>query len=256
MAVKQKISKDELLDKYKKIKGRVHSIETFGAVDGPGIRFVLFLQGCHLRCLYCHNPDSWDVNGGQEISIKNILKNILAYKKFYKKGGVTISGGEPLLQHEFLYSLLEALEILGLHTAIDTNGFIDLKYSKKCIDKANMLLLDIKEIDEDDCIALTEQTNKNTLDTLQYCQDTNKCVWIRFVCIPGYTLKSEKIHKLSQLLQGYSCVQKVQLIPFHQLGSYKYKELKIPYKLESTPIPTNEEMHEAEKIIRQYNLPM
>ena len=126
-----KINKEEILNNYRKIKGRVHSIEIFGAVDGPGIRFVLFLQGCYLRCLYCHNPDSWNPHGGTEISVKNILKNILAYKKFYKNGGVTISGGEPLLQHEFLYSLLEVLEILGFHTAIDTNGFIDLKHSKK-----------------------------------------------------------------------------------------------------------------------------
>ncbi|RAX52084.1 pyruvate formate-lyase 1-activating enzyme [Helicobacter sp. 16-1353] len=250
------MNKEQFLDNYKKIKGRIHSIETFGAVDGPGIRFVLFLQGCYLRCLYCHNPDSWDLNGGQEINLKNILKNILAYKKFYKKGGVTISGGEPLLQHEFLYHLLDALQILGFHSAIDTNGFVDLKFSKKCIDKADMLLLDIKEVDEDDCIELTEQSNENTLKTLNYCQEINKCVWIRYVCIPGYTLKNEKIHKLAQLLQQYSCVQKVQLIPFHQLGSYKYKELKIPYKLESTPIPTSEEMYEAEKIIRQYNLPL
>lgn len=256
MSIKQKINKEEILERYKKIKGRIHSIETFGAVDGPGVRFVLFLQGCYLRCLYCHNPDSWNPSGGTEISIKNILKNILAYKKFYKNGGVTISGGEPLFQHEFLYSLLEALEILGFHTAIDTNGFIDLKYSKKCIDKANMLLLDIKEVDEADCIALTEHSNKNTLNTLEYAQSINKCVWIRYVCVPGYTLSVEKIHKLGELLRQYSCIQKVQLIPFHQLGSYKYEELNIPYKLDSTPTPTKEEMYEAEKILRQYNLPI
>ncbi len=251
-----KINKADFVNNVKKIKARVHSIESFGAVDGPGIRFVLFLQGCHLRCLYCHNPDSWEVNAGTEVSLKNILKNILAYKKFYKKGGITISGGEPLLQHEFLYHLLDALEVLGFHSAIDTNGFIDLKFSKKCIDKASMLLLDIKEVDENDCIALTEQSNKHTLATLQYCEDIGKCVWIRYVCVPGYTLKYDKIHKLGNLLKNYSCVQKVQLIPFHQLGSYKYNELKIPYKLESTPIPTNDEMQCAEAIIRQYGLPM
>ena len=251
-----KINKEEILNNYKKIKGRVHSIETFGAVDGPGIRFVLFLQGCYLRCLYCHNPDSWNPQGGNEISVKNILKNILAYKKFYKNGGVTISGGEPLFQHEFLYSLLEALEILGFHTAIDTNGFIDLKYSKKCIDKANMLLLDIKEVDEFDCIVLTEHSNQNTLKTLAYAQSINKCVWIRYVCVPGYTLSTEKIHKLGALLNKYSCIQKVQLLPFHQLGSHKYKELHIPYKLENTRAPTNDEMIEAQNILKQYNIPL
>lgn len=242
----------EIIKNCPKIKARVHSIESFGAVDGPGVRFVLFLQGCHLRCLYCHNPDSWDLLGGMEISLKNILKNILAFKKFYKKGGVTISGGEPMLQHEFLFELLNALNLLGLHSAIDTNGFIDLKFSQKCIDKADMLLLDIKEVDNDDCIKLTEYGNQNALKTLAYCESIKKCVWIRFVCVPNYTLKDAKIHKLGQLLQKYSCIQKVDLIPFHQLGSYKYKALNLAYKLESTPIPSENEMKNARAILKQY----
>lgn len=242
----------EIIKNCPKIKARVHSIESFGAVDGPGVRFVLFLQGCHLRCLYCHNPDSWDLLGGVEISLKNILKNILAFKKFYKKGGVTISGGEPMLQHEFLYELLTALNVLGLHSAIDTNGFIDLKFSQKCIDKADMLLLDIKELSSDDCIKLTEYSNQNALKTLDYCESVKKCVWIRFVCVPNYTLKDEKLHKLGQLLQKYSCVERVDLIPFHQLGSYKYKALNISYKLESTPTPSESEMKNARAILNGY----
>ncbi|MDE6886868.1 MAG: pyruvate formate lyase-activating protein [Helicobacteraceae bacterium] len=250
----KKINKIEFINNVKKIKARVHSIETFGAVDGPGIRFVLFLQGCHLRCLYCHNPDSWDLNSGNEVSLKNILKNIMAYKKFYKKGGVTISGGEPLLQHEFLFEFLDALNMLGFHSAIDTNGFIDLKYSQKCIDRANMLLLDIKELEEEDCIELTGYSNKNTLKTLQYCQSINKEVWIRYVCVPNYTLKNEKLHKLGNLLKDYSCVKKVDLIPFHQLGSYKYKDLNIAYKLESSPTPSTEQMQNAKEIINGYGL--
>lgn len=247
-----KESKLDFINNLPKIKARVHSIETFGAVDGPGIRFVLFLQGCHLRCLYCHNPDSWDLLGGNEVSLKNILKNIMAYKKFYKNGGVTISGGEPLLQHEFLYEFLCALEVLGFHSAIDTNGFIDLKYSKKCIDKASMLLLDMKEVDANDCINLTEYSNENMLKMLGYCESIKKPVWIRYVCVPGYTLKEEKIHKLGEIMKGYSCVEKIDLIPFHQLGAYKYKELNIAYKLESTPTPTNEEMANAREILKGY----
>lgn len=250
------LNKAEILNRYKKYKARVHSIETFGAVDGPGVRFVLFLQGCLLRCLYCHNPDSWELGGGTEISLKNILKNILAYKKFYKKGGVTISGGEPMLQHEVLYYLLEALDIFGFHTAIDTNGFVDLQYSQKCIDKAKMLLLDIKEVDEEDCITLTGQSNKHSLLTLQYCEKIGRDVWIRYVCVPGYTLQAHKIATLGEMLQGYSCIKKVQLIPFHQLGSYKYEELKIPYKLDSTPVPSTQEMSEARAILARFKLPM
>ncbi|RDU64645.1 pyruvate formate-lyase-activating protein [Helicobacter sp. MIT 14-3879] len=247
-----KINKADFINNCPKIKAKVHSIETFGAVDGPGIRFILFLQGCHLRCLYCHNPDSWELNAGNELSLKSILKNIMAYKKFYKNGGVTISGGEPLIQHQFLFEFLSALEVLGFHSAIDTNGFIDLKYSKKCIDKANMLLLDMKEVDENDCITLTEHSNTNMLKTLQYCQSVNKCVWIRYVCVPNYTLKDEKLHKLGKMIKNYSCVEKIDLIPFHQLGAYKYKELNIKYKLESTPTPSNEDMNNARAILKEY----
>ena len=242
----------EIIKNCPKIKARVHSIESFGAVDGPGVRFVLFLQGCHLRCLYCHNPDSWDLNGGSELSLKNILKNILAFKKFYKKGGVTISGGEPMLQHEFLFELLCALNALGLHSAIDTNGFIDLKFSQKCIERADMLLLDIKELNENDCIALTEYSNQNTLKTLEFCQVIKKCVWLRFVCVPQWTLSEEKLHKLGALAQQYSCVEKVDLIPFHKLGAYKYKALNLAYKLESTPTPSESQMQKAKAILKEY----
>lgn len=242
----------EIIKNCTKIKARVHSIESFGAVDGPGVRFVLFLQGCHLRCAYCHNPDSWDLNGGVELSLKNILKNILSYKKFYKKGGVTISGGEPMLQHEFLFEFLGALNALGFHSAIDTNGFIDLKFSQKCIERANMLLLDIKEVDNDDCIKLTEYGNENALKTLEYCESIGKCVWIRFVCVPNLTLKDEKIHKLGALAKKYHCIEKVDLIPFHQLGAYKYKALNLEYRLESTPTPSESEMQKARAILKEY----
>lgn len=251
-----KLNKTQFLDNLKKIKARVHSIETFGAVDGPGIRFVLFLQGCFLRCLYCHNPDSWDPHAGQELSLKHIIKNILVYKKFYKKGGVTISGGEPLLQHEFLFELLCALEALEIHSAIDTNGFIDLRVAQKCIERASMLLLDIKEVDEESCVNLTGEGLKNALETLEFCEKIKKCVWIRFVCVPGYTLKDEKIHALARLLRGHSCVEKVQLIAFHQLGSYKYRALNLPYRLESTPTPTPEAMAAANEILKSYGLPL
>ncbi len=249
-----KLNQTQFLENLKKIKARVHSIETFGAVDGPGVRFVLFLQGCHLRCLYCHNPDSWDARAGQSLGLRNIIENILAYKDFYKKGGVTISGGEPMVQHQFLFELLCALEMLEIHTAIDTNGFVDLRYSQKCIDKANMLLLDMKEVTEKDCVALTGKGLKNAIATLNYCEKTKKPVWIRFVCVPGYTLKDEKLHTLGKFLQDYACVEKVQPIAFHQLGSYKYKELNIAYQLNDTPTPTNEEMHHAQNILKSYGL--
>ena len=242
------------IENYKNITARVHSMDSFGAVDGPGVRFVLFLQGCKLRCLYCHNPDTWELQGDKEMNLREILKKIVANKKLYKKGGVTIIGGEPMLQHEFLFEFLRALKNLGFHTAVDTNGFVELEFSKKCIDEAAMLLLDIKEVDEADCISLTAQSNHNALQTLKYCQSINKPLWIRYVCVPGYTLQMPKIHALAKLLAPYTCVQKVQLLPFHQLGAYKYKELKIPYKLAQIKPPSEELMSKANEILQGYGL--
>lgn len=244
----------DFLNRYKDIKARVHSMESFGGSDGPGVRFVLFLQGCRLRCLYCHNPDTWDTHSGQEMNLKDILKKILPYKKFYQNGGVTISGGEPLLQSEFLYDFLVALKVLGFHSAIDTSGVVPLKKSKKCIDEASMLLLDIKEVDERDCVALTGASGENALKTLHYCEDTNKPVWVRYVCVPNYTLSTAKIHALGKILQGLKCVQLVQLLPFHQLGAHKYAQLGLPYKLAALPTPTNEAMQEAKGILASYGV--
>lgn len=241
---------------YKDITARVHSFESFGAADGPGVRFVLFLQGCKLRCLYCHNPDTWAIRGGQCWNLKEILKKIVPYKKFYRKGGVTISGGEPLLQHAFLYELLRALRYIGLHTAIDTSGCVKLEKVRKCINEADMILLDIKEIDEQDCIKLTGAGNAHTLQMLQYCEKRNKTVWIRYVCVPNYTMSEEKFHALGALLATFSCVQNVQLLSFHQLGSYKYQELNLEYKLADCAIPSEEEMRKANRILAEYHLPI
>lgn len=188
------------------------------------------------------------------MNLKDILKKIIPHKKFYQNGGVSISGGEPLLQSEFLYDFLVALKWLGFHTAIDTSGIIPLKKSKACIDEASMLLLDIKEVDERDCVVLTGASGKNTLKTLHYCEEVNKPVWVRFVCVPEHTLKREKIHALGELLRGLKCVEKVQLLPFHQLGAHKYAELGLHYKLENLPTPTNEAMAEAKEILASYGV--
>jgi len=251
---KKKLNK--ILKNIKNVTCRVDSIESFGAADGPGIRFILFLQGCKLRCLYCHNPESWKMKGGEEWSLKKILKTITSYGDFYDKGGVTISGGEPLLQYGFLYQLLIILKKLDYHTAIDTSGVVKLKYSQKCIDIADMLLLDIKEVDENDCLRLTGLGLVNTLKTLEYCQSIQKDVWIRYVCVPNLTLKSEKIHKLAQMLQDKSCIKKVQLLPFHQLAKHKYEELGLFYALKNEKTPNKEQMNEANEILKIYNLPV
>lgn len=235
----------------KNVVGRLHSIESFGAVDGPGVRFVAFLQGCPLRCRYCHNPDTWNPQEGTVISSGELVEQILTYKSFISRGGVTISGGEPLLQAEFCEAVIDGCHENGIHTAIDTSGFIPLEISKNAIDKADMLLLDIKDIDPDDCEALTGQSNENAIKTLDYCEETKKPVWIRHVIVPTVTLKDEKLQRLGKFLKKYSCIEKVELLPYHIMGKYKWEQLKIPYSLEGIEPPEKEEVERAKEILRQ-----
>ncbi len=237
-----------------KVKGKIHSFESFGAVDGPGIRFVAFLQGCPLRCLYCHNSDTWDINSGKEYSANDIFDMICSYKNFIKSGGVTLSGGEPLMQTEFVSTLLTQLKEEKIHTAIDTSGIIPIQFSKECIDLADLILLDIKELEESDCINLTGKSNKNALDTLNYCESIKKPVWIRHVCIPNYTLNAQKLEKLSDFLKGYNCIEKVELIPFHQLGAYKWEYADREYVLNDINPPSEEEMQTAKDIFAKKGL--
>lgn len=235
----------------KNVVGRLHSIESFGAVDGPGVRFVAFLQGCPLRCRYCHNPDTWNPQEGTVISSGELVEQILTYKSFISRGGVTISGGEPLLQSEFCEAVIDGCHENGIHTAIDTSGFISLEISKNAIDKADMLLLDIKDIDSEDCKALTWQSNENAIKTLDYCEETKKPVWIRHVIVPQYTLNDEKLQKLGQFLKNYSCIEKVELLPYHTMGKYKWEQLKIPYLLDGIEPPAKDEVEHAREILRQ-----
>ncbi len=236
------------------VKGRIHSTESFGAVDGPGVRFIVFTQGCPLRCLYCHNPDSWKFSEGQETTAGALIDEILSYKSFIAKGGVTLSGGDPLAQPEFTYALLSLCKENGLHTAIDTSGAIPLERCQKAVDAADMLLLDIKEIDSDDCEKLTGQGNENARRLLDYCENVGKPVWIRHVCLPGYTLKEEKLERLADYLKDYHCVEQVELIPFHQMGMYKWDYVDEPYLLKDAESPAKEEMAQARAIFEKRGL--
>lgn len=233
-------------------KGRIHSTESFGAVDGPGIRFVVFLQGCKLRCLYCHNPDTWDINGGSVITAGELVDKIITYKSFIKNGGVTLSGGEPLLQPQFCESVIALCHENNFHVAIDTSGAVDLSYSSKAISSADMLLLDIKEMDGRDCIALTGKDNKNTIRTLDFCESILKDVWIRYVLIDGYTLNEEKLHNMGKFLSRYNCVKMVELLPYHTMGRYKWDNLNIKYKLDGV-LPTEQsDVIKAINILKLY----
>lgn len=238
------------------VTGRIHSIETFGAVDGPGIRYVLFLQGCPLRCQFCHNPDSWDFKGGTSMTVKEVMKDIKEYRSFIKRGGVTLSGGEPLAQPEFVLALLKECRKNGFHTAVDTSGAVKLAVSKPVIDAADMLLLDIKALDPALCKEITGKSNSNALDILNYCEKTGKMVWIRHVVIPGLTLDNRRLEELADFLKKYRCIDKIELLPFHKMGEYKWEVLKEKYRLSDTPEPTSEEMDRVTEIFSGRGLPV
>lgn len=218
-------------------KGMIHSVETFGTLDGPGIRYVLFLKGCPLRCVYCHNPDTWEMQGGTLKTSEEVIEDIIRYRNFYKKGGVTLSGGEPMLQHDFCAELLDGLKVQGMHTALDTAGSIPLTTSKDLIDRADMLLLDIKAPNGILFENITGNKIDNTLDTLNYCESIGKRLWIRHVIIPGFTDTDEVAYEMIDLLKDKTCVEHIDLLPFHKMGEYKWHDLGLPYTLDDVCEP-------------------
>ena len=235
----------------KGVKGRIHSVETFGAVDGPGIRYVVFVQGCPMRCLYCHNPDSWDFGGGTETDSETVVADIIKNKAFYKKGGVTISGGEPLSQPEFAADILRRCKKEGLHTAVDTSGAAGLEKAKPVLDAADLLLLDVKTADERLAKELTGRSTENVTQILQYCSENNIPCIIRHVLVPDITLNEDGLEKLAKYLKGFSCVKGVELLPFHKMGESKCKGLGLDYRLEATPAATEEQAAWARKFLSE-----
>ena len=234
--------------------GRIHSVESFGTLDGPGIRYVLFLQGCPLRCLYCHNPDTLAPAGGKTMTAGDILADILTYRPFIARGGVTLSGGEPLLQPGFVCELLDGCREHSLHTALDTSGAVPLARSAPALDRADLILLDVKAFDADLCSALTGTGPANTLATLEYCESAGKPVWIRHVLVPGHTLDAARLERLADHLLRYACIRKIELLPFHKMGEYKWASLGRPYLLKDTPPPTAAQLQAARDIFARRSL--
>lgn len=232
--------------------GLVHSFETFTTVDGPGIRFILFLSNCPLRCKYCHNPDTWACKG-KEYSVDDIVNEILKYKNYYKNGGVTISGGEPLLQIDFVIEIFKKLKKYNMHTAIDTSGITFNENQIEKFDELNkytdLYLLDIKEIDEKKHIELTGKSNKNILEFAQYLSKNNKKVWIRHVIVPTINLDKDDLIKTREFINTLNNVERVDVLPYHTLGVHKYKELGLKYPLEGVRTPTSEEIKFAKEIL-------
>lgn len=231
---------------------KVHSIESFGTVDGPGIRFVLFLQGCSLRCKYCHNRDTWDMSGGEYKSLDDILDKILKYQNYmkYSGGGVTVTGGEPLLQVKFLLALFKKLKQEEIHTCIDTSGMVSLTPDiRELLTYTDLVLLDIKHIDDKKCKELVGFSNKRELEFAKYLSDNNIPMWIRQVLIPGITDDEKDLLRLKDFINSLSSVEKVELLPYHSMGRYKWTKLGVPYELDNIKEPTEEQVKRAKRIL-------
>ena len=240
------------------LTGKIHSIETLGTVDGPGIRFVVFMQGCPMRCQYCHNPDTWDMRGGREISADELAKNALKYANYIKSGGVTVTGGEPLLQIEFVTQFFKIIKEKGLHTALDTSGITFNKEDKACVSKhkellqyVDLVLLDIKHIDDSEHRKLTSHSNRNVLDFAQYLSDNGKEMWIRHVLVDGITDNDEYLKKLGNFIDGLKTVKKVEVLPYHNMGEIKYEKMGIDYPLKGVEPPEKERVENAKNILLQ-----
>lgn len=214
------------------VKGRIHSIETMGLVDGPGIRTVIFLQGCLLRCKYCHNPDTWKIDAGKEMSVDELVKIIKRYKVYYKNnGGVTISGGDPLLQPQFLLEFLKACKKEGIHTAVDTSGH-GLGDYDEILKHTDLVLLDIKAVDNGSYKEITCASMDKFLVFLSALKRNATNVWIRHVLVPGINDSEQKVIELANFINNIPTVEKVELLPYHIHGVNKYKELHMKYPLE------------------------
>ena len=234
--------------------GRIHSIETFGTVDGPGVRFVVFFQGCVLRCQYCHNPDTWSFNLGTEYEASSIIEKMKRNKEFYLTGGITATGGEPMCQIDFLIELFSLAKKEGIHTCLDTSGvmFDKAKLEKidRLLDVTDLVMLDIKQMDEKKHIALTGKPNANILDFAKYISKKGNKLRIRYVLVPTLTDDECDLISLGSFLKELTTLEKLEILPYHTLGTVKYKALNILYPLENIPEATEENVQRALSIIK------
>ncbi|WP_191013886.1 pyruvate formate-lyase-activating protein [Treponema zioleckii] len=238
------------------MKGYIHQLESFGCADGPGSRFIIFTAGCHLRCKYCHNPDTWDMMRGKQMETDELLKEALACKSYWgKKGGITVSGGEPLAQIDFLIELFEKAKELGINTCIDTAGEPFTKEGEwfekfnRLMKVTDILLMDIKHINEEEHIKLTGKSGKNIREMFYYLDEIKKPIWIRHVLVPGITDNEEYLTQTRDFIRTLHNVQRVEILPYHGLAISKYRDLGIPYALEKTESPTAESVARAKEIL-------
>ncbi len=238
--------------------GHIHSIETFGTVDGPGVRFVVFFEGCPMRCLYCHNPDTWASDAGEPYTAEQLIAKFKRNRSFYQTGGITATGGEPMMQLEFLTELFELAKKEGVHTCLDTSGVTFQPHSQAFLEKLDRLLavtdlvmLDIKHMNEDKHRELTGHTNKQILAFAEYLNEKGVPMRIRHVIVPGYTDSREEQLALGAFLKSFSNIEKIETLPYHTLGKAKYENLGIPYPLGDTPQLTGKDAAAALAVINE-----
>ena len=238
------------------MKGYIHQLESFGSVDGPGVRFIIFFAGCPLRCKYCHNPDTWDMMKGKQYTADELLDEAITCREYWgTKGGITVSGGEPLAQIDFLLELFTNAKERGINTCIDTAGGPFTREGewfekfKRLMNVTDVLLMDIKHINEEEHIKLTGHTGKNIVEMFRYLDEINKPVWIRHVLVPGITDNDEYLIQTRDFIRTLGNVQRVEVLPYHGLGAMKYKDLGIDYVLKDTNSPTAERVQNARKIL-------
>ncbi len=234
------------------ILGNIHSIESCGTVDGPGIRFVVFVQGCPLRCKYCHNPDTWDKQTNQLMSVDEIMTQYDGVKEFCH-GGITVTGGEPLCQMEFVTALFKKAQEKGIHTALDTSGLLfnpnDTSKIDELLKYTSLVLLDIKHIDDEEHKKLTKHSNRTILAFAKYLSDIKKPMWVRHVVVPGITFDKAYLARLGQFMATLHNIAALDVLPYHDMAIPKYRNLGIPYPLEGVPPLSKEQALEAKSTI-------
>jgi len=240
-------------------KGLIHSLESFGSVDGPGIRYVVFMKGCRMRCRFCHNPDTWETGegkGDQWLTADELMERALRFRSYWgKRGGITVSGGEPLLQIDFLTELFQRARQEGVSTTLDTAAQPFTREQpffgkfERLMDLTDLVLLDIKHIDQERHRWLTGHTNDRIIDCARYLSERGTRVWIRHVLVPGVNDQEEYLERTAELVRGLSNVERIEVLPYHTLGTFKWRELGLDYPLEGTPTPTKEQVERAESIL-------
>lgn len=240
------------------VTGRIHSVESFGTVDGPGIRFIAFMQGCLMRCKYCHNRDTWDLDDGKDVTVDELMEQVLSYRPFYESsgGGVTASGGEAVLQAEFVAAWFKACKRNGIHTCLDTNGFVR-KYTPvidELLDNTDLVMLDIKQMDDAKHIDLTKVSNQRTLQFAQYLAKRQQKTWIRYVVVGGYTDDETSAEMLAKFIEPMKNVEKVELLPYHELGKHKWLAMGETYELEGVAPPSHETMEKIKAVFTKHGI--